>query len=182
MQITFQSLLLNFSQCPRLKLWCPDNIMHPNLSTCFLEGKRVTFLTNQTYLDLNQDRHKRTRFTVRNQSHLKIRGQTCLEEAKWSRANVLWGDTSINQRLFHIGALGALELLQKFHSLSCTRVSSDLLPQKLSSCLKNYNVKTAEKKNSTVLTDLRISLFSSSPVKTIRFDEGAENYITGVNS
>ena len=180
MQTTFQSLLLNFSQCPRLKLWRPDNIMHPNLSTCFLKGKRVTFLTNQTYLDLNQDRHKRTRFTVRNQSHLKIRGQTCLEEAKWSRANVLWGDTSINQRLFHIGALGARELLQKCHSLSCTRVSSDLA----SSCLKNYSAKAAGKKkpNSTVLTVLRISLFSSSPVKTIRFDEGAENYITGVNS
>ena len=63
-------------------------------------------------------------------------------EAKWSRANVLWGDTSINQRLFHIGALGARELLQKCHSLSCARVSSDLA----SSCLKNYSAKAAGKK------------------------------------
>ena len=83
-------------------------------------------------------------------------------EAKWSRANVLWGDTSINQRLFHIGALGARELLQKCHSLSCARVSSDLA----SSCLKNYSAKAAEKKktktkNSTVLTDLRIFFLTS---------------------
>ena len=83
-------------------------------------------------------------------------------EATWSRANVLWGDTSINQRLFHIGALGARELLQKCHSLSCARVSSDLA----SSCLKNYSAKAAGKKktktkNSTVLTDLRIFFLTS---------------------
>lgn len=42
-------------------------------------------------------------------------------EAKWSRANVLWGDTSINQRLFHIGAL-ARESSSRNATLSLARV------------------------------------------------------------